>query len=389
MDSRLRGNDIWIVMNNLRNLVIFLMLTSISFPEWQGQFSTFGDLRKTGDGYISQIGLRYIPTWSMTVPWPTALFDTEMAFNINGFFKHQHNGSKFTNFELKPYRFWLRRSTDKLEMRFGLQKITFGSARLFRPLMWFDKLDPRDPLQLTEGVWGLRVRRDYSNNTNVWFWGLLWNNEPKGWELIPTKKNNIEFGGRFQVPIGKGEIGFSTHNRIISRNDLSSYLDINTMSKATPEIRVGLDGFYDIGVGLWFESSVVHADYGADFPNWQSMLTIGTDYTFPVGNGVTVTGEHFIINQADKPLTTLGATQLTGIMAMYPISLFDQLSGILFYSWDAESAYYFISWQRTYDDWTINLNTFFSSKSDVSFSFGQSFSDFSSKGIQLMLIFNH
>lgn len=376
-------------MQLLKLLALLIVFTASSSAEWQGQFSTVGDMRKTGDGYISQIGLRYIPTWSLTVPWPTALFDTEISFNFNGLYKRLHSSGETTDFDISPYRFWVRRSTDKLEIRFGLQKITFGTARLFRPLMWFDKLDPRDPLQLTEGVWGLRVRRDYSNNSNVWFWGLLWNNEPKGWELIPTKKNNIEFGGRVQVPIWKGEMGFSTHNRIISRNDLPSYLEISTMPKATPEVKAALDGFFDIGIGLWFESSVIHADYGADFPNWQSMLTVGSDYTFAVGNGLTVTGEHFIYSQDDKPFTTDSAVQLTGIMAMYPISLFDQLSGILFYSWDTELAYFFISWQRTYDDWIINLNTFFSSKSDSSFSFGQSFSDFSSRGIQLMLIFNH
>ena len=119
------------------------------------------------------------------------------------------------------------------------------------------------------------------------------------------------------------------------------------------------------------------------------MLTIGTDYTFGVGNGLTVTGEHFIYSIDDKPFSTDNDTQLTGIMAMYSISIFDQISSIFFYSWDAELAYIFISWQRTYDNWTINLNTFFSSNSDSSFSFGQSFSDFSSRGIQLMLIFNH
>ena len=376
-------------MQTVKLIVFFIVFTAFTSAEWQGQLSTIGDMRKTGDGYLSQVGLRYIPTWSLTVPWPTALFDTEISFNFNGLYKRHHSGGKTTDFDISPYRFWVRRSTDKLEIRFGLQKITFGSARLFRPLMWFDKLDPRDPLQITDGVWGMRVRRDYSNNTNVWFWGLLWNNEPKGWELIPTKKNNVEFGGRIQVPIRKGEIGFSAHNRIISRNDLPSYLEINTMPKATPEVKAAIDGFFDIGVGLWFESSIVHADYGADFPNWQSFLTIGSDYTFAVGNGLTVTAEHFIYSQDDKPLTTDSATQLTGLMAMYPISIFDQLSSILFYSWEAELAYLFISWQRTYDDWTINLNTFFSSKSDETFSFGQSFSDFSSRGIQLMLIFNH
>ncbi|MEE9572108.1 MAG: hypothetical protein V3W20_03570, partial [Candidatus Neomarinimicrobiota bacterium] len=267
--------------------------------------------------------------------------------------------------------------------------ITFGTARLIRPLMWFDRIDPTDPLQLTEGVWGMRLRRDFTNNSNAWLWGLLWNNEPQGWDLIPTKKNNVELGGRFQIPFWKGEVGFSAHNRIIGRNDLPSYLEISTMPKATPEVKAAIDGFFDIGVGLWFESSIVHADYGADYPNWQSFLTFGSDYSFAIGNGITVTAEHFIHSQDDKPLTTDSVAQLTGLMAMYPVSIFDQFSGIIFHNWDAELTYFFISWQRTYDNWTINLNSFFTSKSDETFSLGQSISDFSSRGIQLMLIFNH
>ena len=377
------------LINKIKLVLFIAFLSVFCSAEWQGQFSTIGDMRKIDDGYVSQIGLRYIPTWSLVVPWPTALFDTEISFNINGSFTRQHRGDESTDFDLGPYRFWVRRSTDKLEIRVGLQKITFGPARLFRSLMWFDKLDPRDPLQITEGVWAMRVRRDFPNNVNASVWGLLWNNEPKGWELIPTKKNNVEFGGRFQMPIWKGEIGFSGHNRIIGRSDVPSYLNINTMSKATPEVKAAIDGFFDIGIGLWFESSVVRANYGADFPNWQSFLTVGSDYTLPIGNGLTVTAEHFIYSIDDKPFSKSNDVQMTGIMAMYPISLFDNISGITFYSWDAKLAYFFISWQHTYDDWTINLNTFFSSNSSETFSFNQSLSDFSSRGIQLMLIFNH
>ena len=377
------------MMISYKTIFLAIILTATISAEWQGQFSTIGDIQKTGDGYLTQIGLRYIPTWSLVVPWPTALFDTEISFNIDGYLNRQPDGNYSKDFEFTPYRFWVRRSTDNLEMRFGLQKITFGPAKLFRPLRWFDRLDPRDPLQITEGVWGMKIRKDYTNNANVWVWSLLRNTDLKGWELVPTKKNNVEFGGRFQFPIWKGEIGLSGHNRIIGRNDLPSNLEINTMSKATPEVKAAIDGFFDIGVGLWFESSVVRANYGADFPNWQSMLTIGSDYTLAIGNGITVTGEHFIYSMDDRPLSTNSTVQMTGLMAMYPIGLFDNISGITFYSWDAKLAYFFISWLRTYDDWTINLNTFFSSNSDSTFSFGQSFSDFNNSGIQLILIFNH
>lgn len=376
-------------MKSLKIITFLIFIFSFSYAELHGQLSTIGIFKKNSDGYISQFGIQYLPTWSLVVPWPTALFDTEISFDINTTYIQQHSGSKDINFELKPYRLWFRRSTDKLEVRTGLQKITFGNARIFRSLMWFDRIDPTDPLQLTEGVWGIRARRDFTNNSNIWLWGLLWNDETKGWELIPTKKNNVEFGGRVQLPVPHGEIGISGHNRIIGRNDVPSYLGINTMSKSTPEVRGAIDGYFDLGIGAWFESTIIHADYGSDYPNWQSFLTLGSDYTFGIGNGLTITGEHFVYSQDDKPFSTKSAINLSGMMFTYPISLFDSLSGFIFYSWDAHVAYYYASWQRTYDDWIIILNLFFSSNSDTSFNFGQSFSDFSSRGIQLMLVFNH
>jgi len=367
----------------------FIILISFAHADWQGQLSTVGDFHKSSDVYTSQFGLRYLPNWSLVVPWPTALFDTEISININTSFIQPIDGERKTNFELRPYRLWFRRSTDKLELRAGLQKITFGPARIFRSLMWFDKLNPTDPLQLTEGVWGIRARRDFTNNSNVWLWGLLWNKESKGYELFPTKKNNVEFGGRFQLPVPRGEIGFSGHNRIISNKDIPLYLDINSMSKSVPEVRGAIDGFFDLGIGLWFESAIIHASYGEDFPNWQSFLTIGSDYTLGIGNGLSVTAEHFLFSQNDKPFATDSAINMTGLMLTYPINIFDNLSGFVFHSWDAELTFFYASWQRSYDDWTIILNTFFSTDSESPFSFGQSISDFSSRGIQLMLIYNH
>ena len=121
----------------------------------QGQLSTVGDLRKNSDGYISQFGLRYIPTWSLLSHGQPLYLIPKFHLILIHTYIQPHDGEKDINFELKPYRLWFRRSTDKIELRAGLQKITFGSARIFRPLMWFDKLNPTDPLQLTEGVWGI------------------------------------------------------------------------------------------------------------------------------------------------------------------------------------------------------------------------------------------
>ena len=69
---------------------------------------------------------------------------------------------------IKPYRLWLRLSSSRFEARLGLQKINFGSATIFRPLMWFDRIDPRDPLQLSVGVYGLLLRYYFRGNANIW-----------------------------------------------------------------------------------------------------------------------------------------------------------------------------------------------------------------------------
>src|SRR5690606_2983707 len=60
--------------------------------------------------------------------------------------------------DILPYRLWFRYSNHTQEYRLGLQKINFGSATLFRPLMWFDQMNPEDPLQMTQGVWGALFR---------------------------------------------------------------------------------------------------------------------------------------------------------------------------------------------------------------------------------------
>jgi len=85
--------------------------------------------------------------------------------------------------------------------------------------MWFDQIDSRDPLQLTDDVWGLQARYYFPNIANIWLWGLYGNNERRGWEAVPVSKNIPEFGGRVQLPIPSGEIALSYNHRVAERRD--------------------------------------------------------------------------------------------------------------------------------------------------------------------------
>ena len=132
-----------------------------------------------------QLGGRFVPTllgnFNLT---PKTKIDFEASLNING--TANFTGLRYDSVmgQFKPYRVWARYSTNKWEVRLGLQKINFGSAKLFRPLMWFDGVDVRDPLQLTDGVYGALGRYYFPNNANIWLWTLMGNDKPKGYETI-------------------------------------------------------------------------------------------------------------------------------------------------------------------------------------------------------------
>ncbi|MCJ7582073.1 MAG: hypothetical protein MUP98_16295, partial [Candidatus Aminicenantes bacterium] len=131
-------------------------------------------------------GLRYIPEFSLEKEISEKYkIDFELSLNAYGTAHIRNLNDVSTNRDIDLYRMWGRFSSSRFEARIGLQKINFGSASLLRPLMWFDRIDPRDPLQLTNGVYGLLLRYYFLNNTNIWIWGLTGNEDLKGWEFMP------------------------------------------------------------------------------------------------------------------------------------------------------------------------------------------------------------
>ena len=158
--------------------------------------------------------LRFIPELTFSLPAGRGLtLDAEISANAYGDVTFLSDASTDASAGLKPYRGWLRLSTPRFEARVGLQKLSFGPATLFRPLMWFDSLDPRDPLQITNGVYGLLLRYYSTGNANVWAWSLYGNKDRRGFDLAPPDNKSPEFGGRLEVPLFKGEIGATYHHR--------------------------------------------------------------------------------------------------------------------------------------------------------------------------------
>lgn len=325
-----------------------------------------------------EFGLRYLPAFSRDFYKDSLLIiDAEVSANAYWLSRDE------SEYEMEPYRVWLRFATHKFESRLGLQKINFGPAKLLRSLMWFDRLDPRDPLKLTEGVYGLRLRYDFENLSSIWLWGLVGNDKTKGLEMVSSHKGTFEYGGRVQYPMGPGEIGLSTHHRTTNP---AEHMIFETSETTVPEQRIALDGIWDVGIGVWFESALVHADYQWA-PDWQSFLTVGLDYTLPIVNGIHVLGEHMLFAWGDQPFRD-ERLQLSGMMASYPLNWLDEVSIYSIYSWNAEMTFHYFSYQRTLDRWLINISVF-GRNGQSPLLFNQIDMPLGKFGIRLMLVFNY
>lgn len=336
-----------------------------------------------------QFGARYIPTLSLSDSLKKSrIIDAEVSANAfgNAFF----SGREYDDGEavLKPYRLWIRYATPRLEFRIGLQKISFGSASILRPLMWFDKMDFRDPLQLTDGVYSFLGRYYFQSNENIWFWVLYGNDKTKGWEAFPTQKHTPEFGGRFQLPHERGEAAFSFHHRKADFKFSNDSLPIQ-IEEQYPEDRFGFDGKWDIGVGLSFEGVIKH-NYADNpmIPEWETYLNLGIDYTIPLGNGLGLTGEYFRTS-VNEELNKAGQhSTYTALAVNYPLGILNSFSVMVYYNWDQKEWYRIISLQRKYDYWSFYLMAFWNPSEFSLYNATQDRNLFAGKGIQLMAVVN-
>lgn len=336
--------------------------------------------------FQAQVGLRYIPELSFSLPAGKYSIEGEFSANLWGSGIYSGDSMDLDN-EISPYRMWVKFSGDQFELRAGLQKINFGSAQLFRPLMWFDRIDPRDPLQLTDGVWALLGRYYFLNNANIWLWGIYGDDKVKGWEIIPSKKNSIEYGGRLQLPLYTGEIAATYHHRTADPGPVIP--DSITLGETSPENRIALDLKMDLAVGLWAEAALSKQDFSYTNQNYMSMLNLGIDYTFGLGNGLNMMAEGFAYLQGEQAFASEEQLWFGLLSANYPISIIHNVSAMLFYDFSNKNFYRFINWTVAYDKWSFYVMGFWNPESYTLYNVDPRTSLYGGWGFQLMAVFNH
>lgn len=332
------------------------------------------------DGWQNRATIRYVPEVTVQHPFGELLWDIHLSIVGDADFESDSQTDSETSASI--YRLNTRLATPKSDIRLGLQKINFGPARILRSLRWFDQIKPTDPLRATDGVTALRYRYFFENNANIWLWALYGNDDPKGYEQVATKEKSVEAGGRFQYPLQSGEIALSLHSRLTDRLGFSD----EDVGKGVVENRLGLDGKWDLGPGVWCEYVLIDQGAGSlSDNNWLSLLTLGTDYTVDVGNGVYVMAEHLVTTLSENPEDWEQTDHISALQFSYPLSILDSVQLIQVYLWEHYFSYHYLNWTRTYDDWLLSVGIVIapdeSSQSDLL--------GFSGSGIQMMLVFNH
>ncbi len=360
-------------------LVCFITTAHGLGYDLEGQLSGWLIESEINDNWEESAGIRYIPDIDISHQLDNdRTIDSEISLNI---FSSTGSGPYVDNSDIDLYRADIRYTTSRTETRMGLQKINFGPGVILRPLKWFDRLDPVDPLQLTDGVYALRFRYVAQDNSNFWVWCLYGNDDPKGYEIFPSTSNDIETGGRIQTPILSGDMGFTFHRRIVDSTDFN-----------IPEFRenrYALDGRWDVGIGLWFES--LFQEQKTDYLpyKWTKRISIGADYTFEIGSGLYFLAEHMATAVSEKMIKWQNDYHVTAFQMSYSLGIMDSISAIGYYSWEDDKFSQHISWMRTYDNFILNVSLF--NYPETSFNInGQTQRTFmGGRGLQIMLIYNH
>lgn len=375
-------------MNKYRKIFILFILIffqeNISKAQIQSDFKgQLSWLNAYSNAQKFNSTLRYIPEYSAKYEFDsTRKIDFESSFN---FTTSYFTDSEKVAFKPSAYRLWVRYSTKQSELRLGLQKIDFGSATLLRPLQWFNRIDPRDPLRITNGVKALLGRYYFVNNANLWIWGLLNNTEVRGMDIFSTKRKYPEVGGRLQLPVPKGEIAFTYHHRtgILPENFPAQ------VNSSFAENRIGFDTKLDLIAGIWVEGTSIFRNADLGSLRNQTALTLGTDYTFGLGSGLNLMFEKMWVGFGEKFGKYEQNIHLNALVSTYPININNRISVYGIYSKKSEISSLVGNFEHQFNKITAYLMVFHNQSGSFSLLQNQMGTQFNGNGFNILLIYNH
>ena len=156
------------------------------------------------------------------------------------------------------------------------------------------------------------------------------------------------------------------------------------------ENRYALDGKWDYEIGFWVETAVIHQQFDFMDYRYRNQLNVGLDYTFPLGNGVHALFEYYYL-AFSKQVEFRNGYEIAAAMLDYPLNIFDRIMGLVYYDLENSDFYNFFSWQRSYDNWSLNTIVFLNpNNNSLSFKQNRDTASYAlGKGFQFMLVYHY
>ena len=244
------------------------------------------------------------------------------------------------------YRLWIKYSfSDFMNIRLGMQKISFGVSSILRPLNWFDTIDFRNNSGQTIGVNALKTHIFPSDNLELCFWAI--------------DDDKISYGSRIELLNDNGSVSITYYNdRDDSNHEVFQSIHI---IEEQPQLlfpgtnhRIGIDYRYDGNMGAWFESSSILSSIKNININRIDMITFGCDYTIPIFDGLYLLSETMHSSIVHDDNLALNQTA-TAIMGNIPIGIFNEIMLVSILNWDQSDKYHFLRWSTSFDYFYFNI----------------------------------
>lgn len=256
-----------------------------------------------------------------------------------------------SSYDNQDYRYWIRYNNQKIDLRIGLQKISFGSAFILRNLNWFDTIDFRNSTNQTIGKKALQLKYFSTGRLDLNFW------------VIPDNNDDLSYGSRLEFSNKYGNYGlvfykdYTNYDHSIinipqiinNQNFLMEFIQLKEND------RLGLDYRYDGLFGLWIESSHIKSSNKMSPLDSIIFSTLGIDYTLNIWNGVYLMLESMSYEFKATDNSVFDG-RLSSLMIQYPIGILYDLSLIRIYDNKLNDSYNFIRLITTYDYFTVNYS---------------------------------
>jgi hypothetical protein len=113
------------------------------------------------------------------------------------------------------------------------------------------------------------------------------------------------------------------------------------------------------------------------------------DYTFGIGNGITLSSEHLFSSTLNRRLTESINLNTSALSINYPLSFYSSLNGFVYNQWENNQQTRVINYQYEFRYFSSYVILYYNPEENQGIQQNEIFTNLTGPGIQLLLVYNH